>query len=1118
MVTSQALDFAFPIGGSGSPEDAKAVTTDASGNIYVAGRFTGTTDFNPLGSPVTQTSNGWDSYVVKYDPSGQLLWLRVIGGGSGSDASNIHITSSGELYLTGLYQNGSLIFDPGGVNITIAGNNGSYDSYLIKLDLNGNYQWSVHLGSSGYDNFSGIDVSPSGNPVLYGQFGASLVIDPNNSGFGINPQACSDAAVVEFSAVSGEMQSYLHFSGAGCIGANEGFAIDQASGDYFLSGYFDNTMDLDPMATNNIQTSAGGNDFFIGRYSPAGAVAWAYTMGGTNDEYDSDLVLDNNGDVYALMYFQGNFDADPSAANFTLTSNGNWDTGLLKYGATGSFEWAQGIGGGSGDVGQNLYCSPNNEIYFTGGFRNVMDMDPSYYIDENGYPNNNSQTFVVCYEPSGNYKWSNNLGTTGNDVGYGIHVNALDEVFIVGNFNGSGDFDPGDGTFNLTSNSSTNDGYLVKLVPCGNADYVPITAVGGSTICEGDSVELTIPNFSLNDNTTWAWYNDVPGGTVEGTGLSEYVSPIVGTTYYVRGKGDCSWHGPVDSIFIDVIPSPTVTASTSTDTVCPGTPITLTGSGATSYSWDNGTTNGVSFNAPSVTTTYQLLGTDANGCSGTDSVQIVIVPFPVIDVVNSTFTDATCYPLTDGEVDISANGNGWALEYSIDGGNSFQTSTMFNALTPGSYQIFAATVMSGCKDTLDFVISTADTLIASLAGLEPSCSYLDDGQIQYDLSGGDGNYNVSLFDIAGLPGSSLGGSITGTWVNLTAGQYLHVFEDGNGCRSGVDTIVLVAPAPLTYDVNVQDLCLPNLGSINLSNISGGEAGYVFAINGGAFQMDSSFNDLLGGSYEVVVSDANSCSDTANYTVQDLTPQQAVISVNNPYCDGLGVLSASGIGTIGWFDQNYNLLNSGNTISLPNAIGDGDYIIAVNIVSGCSSLPDSALIQIEYGDLEILPTIPFAVCPGEVFDIEAIGSGNINWVPNGYIQNPTSTATQARPEESIYFTAVMNLNSCFYSDSVYVEVYSEDQCVENTVNAFSPNGDGLNDSWYVDLADDYPNNKLIVFNRWGDIVTSISNYNNMDNSWDGTYDDGSMVPSGTYFYVFEITTEERKVNGWIQVTD
>ena len=87
---------------------------------------------------------------------------------------------------------------------------------------------------------------------------------------------------------------------------------------------------------------------------------------------------------------------------------------------------------------------------------------------------------------------------------------------------------------------------------------------------------------------------------------------------------------------------------------------------------------------------------------------------------------------------------------------------------------------------------------------------------------------------------------------------------------------------------------------------------------------------------------------------------------------------------------------------------------------------------------------------------------------------------------------------------------------NPPNAFSPDNDGTNDLWILPLYMDVLENKVIIFNRWGDIIRSFDNYNNLDVAWDGTNKHGEPVTAGTYFYVIEFFNSGQSSSGWVQV--
>jgi len=84
------------------------------------------------------------------------------------------------------------------------------------------------------------------------------------------------------------------------------------------------------------------------------------------------------------------------------------------------------------------------------------------------------------------------------------------------------------------------------------------------------------------------------------------------------------------------------------------------------------------------------------------------------------------------------------------------------------------------------------------------------------------------------------------------------------------------------------------------------------------------------------------------------------------------------------------------------------------------------------------------------------------------------------------------------------------------NAFSPDEDGVNDNWILPLNSDIGQNKVIIFNRWGDILKEFENYNNLDVVWNGTDSNNNQVVNGTYFYIVEFPLSGHSKSGWVQV--
>ena len=178
-------------------------------------------------------------------------------------------------------------------------------------------------------------------------------------------------------------------------------------------------------------------------------------------------------------------------------------------------------------------------------------------------------------------------------------------------------FIPGLGITTYTVTGTDADG-------CSNTDDIVVTvnalpnvnAGSDNTICDGNSVTL-----SGSGANSYSWDNGL------GAGQSHSVSPSFITTYTVTGT-DADGCSNTDDIVVTVNALPNVNAG-SDITICDGNSVTLSGSGANSYSWDNGITDGVAFIPGLGITTYTVTGTDANGCSNTDQVDVIVNALPM---------------------------------------------------------------------------------------------------------------------------------------------------------------------------------------------------------------------------------------------------------------------------------------------------------------------------------------------------------------------------------------------------------------------------------------------------------------------------------------------------------
>jgi len=221
-----------------------------------------------------------------------------------------------------------------------------------------------------------------------------------------------------------------------------------------------------------------------------------------------------------------------------------------------------------------------------------------------------------------------------------------------------------------------------SLVPVTiNAGQIPTVSAGtNQTVCAGTGVTL-----NASGAATYTWDNNVQDG-VSFTPNSTLVYTVIGTA--ANGCQDTA------QVTVTVNPLPTVSAG-SNQNVCAGSSVTLTGSGASTYSWDNNVQDGVAF-TPISTQNYTVTGTDINGCSNSSQVQVNVNPLPSVSLGNDTVICEYNFPIS-----IQANGDA-NLTYTWNNGTLGQSLSISSA---GTYEVTASD-NNGCSSTDDIIIES----------------------------------------------------------------------------------------------------------------------------------------------------------------------------------------------------------------------------------------------------------------------------------------------------------------------------------------------------------------------------------------------------------------------------
>ncbi len=387
-------------------------------------------------------------------------WAKGMGGASGDGGTSIAIDASGNVYTTGTFA-GTADFDPGAgtFNLTSAG---MEDIFISKLDASGNFLWAKRMGGASGDGGTSIAIDGSGNVYTTGGFSVTADFDPGAGTFNLTSVGNFDIFISKLDA-SG---NFLWAKALGGTSADYGLAIAlDGSDNVYTTGYFQVTADFDPGTGTFNLTSAGGTDIFIFKLDGSGNFVWANRMGGTSGDYGYSIALDGSGNVYTTGYFQVTADFDPGTGTFNLTSAGSTEIFISKLEGSGNFVWANRMGGTSQDEGHSIALDVSGNVYSTGFFNGTVDFDPgagTFNLTSAGY-----DIFISKLDASGNFVWAKGISGTSTEDGRSITLDGSGNVYTTGYFQGTADFDPGAGTFNLTS-AGLDDIFISKVDASGN--------------------------------------------------------------------------------------------------------------------------------------------------------------------------------------------------------------------------------------------------------------------------------------------------------------------------------------------------------------------------------------------------------------------------------------------------------------------------------------------------------------------------------------------------------------------------------------------------------------------------------------------------------------------------
>jgi gliding motility-associated-like protein len=666
---------------------------------------------------------------------------------------------------------------------------------------------------------------------------------------------------------------------------------------------------------------------------------------------------------------------------------------------------------------------------------------------------------------------------------------------------------------NHTVNPSSNTTYNVTVTDgngCSDSDAINVnvnaspTANAGNdqTICDG-----TTANLSASGGVSYVWDNGL------GAGQNQSVSPSTTTTYEVVATNALGCHD-TDQVVVNVNPLPNAFAGNDI-TVCNGGNATITATGGVSYMWNGGLGAGATQNLTNITSpvTYTVTVTDANGCENTDDI--------FIDVGAALTPDAGAdTDICDGESHtLTASGG---VNYSWDQGLGTGSTHVITPTTTTTYTV-NVNDGAGCSGSAQVTITVNANPVAD-AGTDMT---ICEGEVANLSASGGTSYDWD---------NGLGSGQNQSVSPASTTTYIVTVTNAANCTDTDDIVVTVNPLPSVLASADQTICFGESADITANGT--GITDYNWsASTGGSFPGQSvSVTPGSTTTYTITATDANNCSaqDSLIINVNDL-PQidTSSIQITDGNClTGGGTIS--GISIVGTPDYTYIWDDGLNNVGTTLSVGDlepGTYTLTVTDGNGCAN---SASVIVNFSDLSVVTalndsafTFPNTLVTinaylndqGDSSTISVINNplhGMANHLGNGIFEYTPDVGFVGIDSLTYEICDPVCTSQCEQAKIYFTVNESEDIIIPN---GFTPNGDGFNDTFVILNIEQYENNTIVIFNRWGDKVFEAAPYMN---DWSGQTVGAKMkimgdeVVDGTYYFVLDLGEGSDPINGFIDL--
>jgi len=497
----------------------------------------------------------------------------------------------------------------------------------------------------------------------------------------------------------------------------------------------------------------------------------------------------------------------------------------------------------------------------------------------------------------------------------------------------------------------------------------------------------------------------------------------------------------------------------------------------------------------------------------------VTITFEQLEILG-TGSDVVCYNNDDGTIEVIAPNDGdWLYSLYQNGAliesqSSINDSFIFQNLEPGSYSITITEQTSLCvSEELDIVLYEPEQ-ITTISNIEDVlCNGENEGLIEIEINGGTPPYNTLIGNDITSIDNQIGNTIV--FNNLSAGDYYYTTIDANGCLVPGDEVFFTIQEPmellLAEDAVGGVTCEDAENGFIQVTISGGNTPYIYqwSNENGFNSIQEDIENLDGGTYSLLVTDANNCTYATEIDI--LENEGMVIESLWSECisnDGEITITTTG-GTPPYAYELLNL-NSGLSQEMNNSgifdnLTEGEYSIDITDNFGCLeniliNLNAEPIANFSANEYEFyLSNIPtqFTDLSDDTNITEWMwdfGDGNTST-----LQNPNHLYTAP----GTYYVTLEVYDAMDCKNTITQEIIVLQDYYSYAPDIFTPNNDGINDTFTPSLLNiDIDSYELIIFDRWGKAIFETNNYNE---GWDGKLKDGTLLHPDVYSYKITYST-------------